>query len=102
MENMVAENSAAALDLLLEKVYRDSGYDFREYKRGTITRRLEKRLRVSGATTYRGYLRFLDSHPEEYPRLAEDLTIKTSGFFRNPHTFQQIAGLVLPELLASN
>ena len=101
MENLVAENSAAALDLLLEKVYRNGGYDFREYKRGTLTRRLEKRLRTSGATTYLDYLRFLDAHPEEYQRLAEDLTIKTSGFFRNPYTFQQLAGLVLPELLAS-
>ncbi len=95
------ENSAAALDLLLEKVYRNGGYDFREYKRGTLTRRLERRLRISGATTYLDYLRFLDSHPEEYQRLAEDLTIKTSGFFRNPHTFQQLARQVLPELMSS-
>lgn len=101
MVSVVAENNAAALDLLLEKVYRDGGYDFREYKCGMVTRRLERRLHISGAITYQDYLRFLDAHPEEYQRLAEDLTIKTSGFFRNPYTFQQIAGLVLPELVAS-
>ena len=32
------------LDSLLERVHQDSGYDFREYQRGTVTRRLEKRL----------------------------------------------------------
>ena len=45
-------------------------------------------------------MQFLDAHPEEYQKLAEDLTIKTSCFFRSPYTFQQITGVVLPELVA--
>jgi len=100
MENIRAENNDKALDLLLEKVYRDGGHDFRDYKHGTVTRRLQRRLYVAGATTYLEYMRFLDSHPEEYQRLADDLTIKVSGFFRSPHTFQRVAELVLPELVA--
>ncbi len=89
-----------ALDLLLEKVYRDSGYDFREYRRGTVTRRLQRRLYATGARTYPEYMRFVDTHPEEYQRLVEDFTIKVSGFFRHPYAFQQLARLVLPELLS--
>jgi len=100
MVNIITESDTAALDLLLEKVYRDGGYDFREYKRGTVTRRLERRLRATGARTYLDYMRLLDAHPEEYQRLIEDLTIKTSGFFRSPYTFQQVDRLALPELLA--
>jgi len=96
----VSEGDTTALNLLLEKVYRDGGHDFREYKRGTVTRRLERRLRAVGTKTYRDYMRFLDVHPEEYQRLAEDLTIKTSGFFRSLYTFQQVAKLVLPELVS--
>ena len=99
MASMIAKSDSTALDLLLEKVYRDGGYDFREYKRGTVTRRLERRLRAAGARTYLDYMGFLDVHPEEYQRLAEDLTIKTSGFFRSPYTFQQITREVLPELV---
>ena len=89
-----------ALDLLLEKVYRDGGHDFREYKRGTVTRRLERRLHATGTKTYPEYMQFLDAHPEEYQRLADYLTIAVSGFFRSPYTFQQLARLVLPELVA--
>ena len=100
MVNIITESDTAVLDLLLEKVYRDGGYDFREYKRGTVTRRLERRLRATGARTYLDYMRFLDAHPEEYQRLIEDLTIKTSGFFRSPYTFQQVDRLALPELIA--
>ncbi len=100
MGSTVAEESTSALNLLLEQVYRDGGYDFRGYKRGTVTRRLTRRLRASGSTSYLEYLSFLQIHPEEYPRLAEDLTIKTSGFFRNPYAFRQVAGVVLPGLVA--
>ena len=100
MGDTVAEHDAIALEPLLEKVYQDSGHDFREYKRGTVTRRLEKRLHATGVRTYWAYMKFLDAHPEEYQRLADDLTIKVSGFFRSPYTFQQVAGLVLPELVS--
>jgi len=100
MENMSPEDSDKALDLLLKKVYRQGGHDFREYKSGTVTRRLQRRLYAAGATTYLEYMRFLDSHPEEYQRLADDLAIKVSGFFRSRHAFQQVAELVLPELVA--
>lgn len=98
MASVVTGSDMIALDSLLEKVYRDIGYDFREYKRGTVTRRLERRLHATGAKTYLDYMRFLDAHPEEYQKLADDLTIKVSGFFRSSYTFQQVARLVLPEL----
>jgi two-component system CheB/CheR fusion protein len=100
MRDTVADNKA--LDTLLEKVYHHSGYDFRHYKQGTVTRRLQRRLYATGAGTYPGYMQFLDTHPEEYHRLADDLTIKVSSFFRSPYTFQQVARLVLPELVKRN
>ena len=100
MESVVAAQDVLALDLLLEKVYRDGGYDFRGYKRGTVTRRLARRLHATGARTYLEYMQFLDAYPGEYQKLADDLTITVSGFFRSPYSFQQVAGLVLPELLS--
>jgi len=98
--NTVVESDSAVLDLLLEKVYRDGGRDFREYKRSTIMRRLERRLHATGSKTCLDYMQFLDAHPEEYQRLADDLTIKVSGFFRNRYAFEQVARLVLPELVS--
>jgi len=99
MESKVTEHQEAVLDVLLEKVYRDSGYDFRGYRRGTVTRRLGRRMLTTGVKTYLDYMHFLDSHPEEYERFADYLTIKVSSFFRSPYTYRQMAGLVLPELL---
>ena len=56
MAGIVTRGDTIALDSLLEKVYRDAGYDFREYKRGTVTRRLERRLCATGAETYLKYM----------------------------------------------
>ena len=98
MESIALEHDISVLDALLDKVYRDGGYDFRDYKRGTIIRRLERRLHATGAGTYQEYIQFLDAHSQEYQRLADDLTIKASSFFRSPYTFQQLDRLVLPEL----
>jgi len=100
MRAMTTRNDATALDLLLEKVYRRKGYNFHEYKRGTVTRRLQRRLHATGLKAYLDYVEFLDTHPEEYQRLAEDLTIKVSGFFRSQYAFQQVATVVLPKLVA--
>ena len=81
-------------------MYRTGKYDFRDYRRGTVVRRLERRLHATGMKTYQDYMRFLDTHPEEYHQFAEYLTIKVSGFFRSRYTFEQVARLVLPEIVA--
>ena len=49
-------------DGLLVRVYRDSGYDFRDYRRGTVTRRLERRVLASCAETYLEYTGFQNSN----------------------------------------
>ena len=98
MASVITGIDTAVLSSLLEKMHRDTGYDFREYKRGTVTRRLERRLHATGAKTYLEYMEFLDAHPEEYQRLADDLTIKVSEFFRSPYAFRQVDSLMLPEL----
>jgi len=97
---MSAEVDIEDLHLLLEKVYREGGYDFRDYRRGTVIRRLERRLHATKTNTCPDYIQFLDTHPEEYEKLAECLTIKVSGFFRNAYAFQEVARLVLPELIS--
>ncbi len=94
------ESETKAIDSILEKVYREGGYDFRDYKRGTLVRRLGGRLCATGTKSYLEYKQFLDAHPEEYESLANYLAMLVSSFFRSSYTFQQAAGLVLPELLS--
>ena len=87
------------LQHLLEKVYRERGFDFREYRESTLTRRLGRRLRARGAETYADYARVLDQDPTEYDRLFNDLTINVTSFFRDDVAFKALEEVVLPALI---
>ncbi len=84
------------LQRLLEKVYRERGFDFREYKESTLTRRLARRLHARGAKTYADYARILDQDPAEYDKLFNDLTINVTSFFRDDVAFKALEEVVLP------
>jgi len=99
MSDTVVKTTTVPLSRLLEKVYHNGGHDFRDYKISTITRRLERRLQSTGARNYPEYISFLNTHPEEYERLVQYLTITVSGFFRNQYAFEQMTNRVLPEFI---
>ncbi len=86
------------LEILLRKVVKQTGYDFSQYRHGTIKRRVFKRLLATGVPDYQAYMRLLDQYPEEYRRLIRELTIKVSHFFRNPYVFELLNRIVLPEI----
>lgn len=100
MTGAVVGQDAVSLSSVLEKIYRYDGHDFRNYKHGTLTRRLARRLYAVGSGTYREYIQFLDRHPEEYPKLIDYLTIKVSGFFRNSYSFKRMADRVLSAMVS--
>ncbi len=84
------------LQRLLEKIYRERGFDFREYRQTMLTRRLARRLHARGADTYAKYACILDQDPTEYNRLFDDLTINVTSFFRDDIAFRALEEVVLP------
>lgn len=84
---------------ILEKVFKEKGFDFRQYKESTLTRRLERRFKTTKAASYQEYLAILDADPAEYKRLLDDLTIKVTEFFRDSEAWEVVAQKVLPGLL---
>jgi len=83
---------AADLEMLMEKVYRESGADFRSYKKASIARRVVKRLVMCQCASVGEYAAILDKDPAEYDRLRSMLTIKVSEFFRDPEVFDAVRG----------
>jgi chemotaxis methyl-accepting protein methylase len=87
------------LQRLLEKIYRERGFDFREYKETTLTRRLTRRLRARRCQTYAEYARILDQDLSEYDKLFDDLTINVTSFFRDEVAFKALEETVLSSLI---
>ena len=75
--------------------------DFTHYKRGTIARRLDRRMAMHNSATLREYATFLEATPSEVEALCQDLLIRVTEFFRDPHTFDALAKSVFPRLLAT-
>src|SRR3989339_1784011 len=88
------------LHILMEKIYRERGLDFREYKETTLTRRLCRRLGARGVKTYNDYARILDHDPVEYDKLFNDLLINVTSFFRDEVAFGTLRNVVLPALIS--
>jgi two-component system, chemotaxis family, CheB/CheR fusion protein len=76
-----------------------TGHDFSQYKRATVLRRLERRLRFNEAETLEDYLTLLRASDTESGALVRDLLISVSGFFRDPEAFAALESVV-PALFA--
>lgn len=74
--------------------------DFTHYKRGTITRRLARRLALHDLETVPEYVALLERDPAEAHAFCQDLLIRVTSFFRDAETFEALAETVFPHLLA--
>lgn len=92
--SMHQKSSEGDLSMLLEKIYTEKGWDFRNYKRSSVTRRISKRLTVLNISSYEEYSRLLNKDPREYERLFSNLTIKVSEFFREPEVFEALSRII--------
>ena len=86
------------LHLLLEAVYRVSGFDFREYAPATVKRRVAERVRAEGLATISGLLERVLHEPPAMARFVDALTHNASSPFREPAFFAAFRERVLPRL----
>jgi chemotaxis protein methyltransferase CheR len=84
--------------LLLEAVYRVSGFDFREYAPATVKRRVAERVRAEGLATISGLLERVLHEPPAMARFIDALTHNASSPFREPLFFGAFRERVLPRL----
>lgn len=73
--------------------------DFSHYKRGTVERRLARRLAVHALDSVAAYLEVIESDPAEAHALCRDLLIRYTEFFRDPDAFTVLTDTVLPRLM---
>jgi two-component system, chemotaxis family, CheB/CheR fusion protein len=85
----------AILELLGERY----SVDFRDYKKGTLQRRTERRMELKRLSGWNDYLDELRADPEEVEALYGDLLVGVTSFFRDPEEWELLARDVVPELV---
>jgi len=86
------------IDLLLEGIYQQYGFDFRDYARGSIKRRLWRRAYAEGLESISGLQERVLHDPNSMNRLLEDLSINVTSMFRDPEFYLAIRQKVVPLL----
>ena len=75
-------------------------YDFRCYKKGTLMRRIGRRMGLNRIEELGDYLNFLREDSEEATQLFKDLLIGVTGFFREAEAFkvlEEVIGKIVQE-----
>lgn len=75
-------------------------FDFSGYKRSTLHRRIEHRMRERRCVKVENYCEILQQEPAEVDALVSALLIKVTEFFRDAPLWEKLRKHILPELLA--
>ncbi len=80
---------------------KNTAHDFSLYKRGTLQRRIERRMTLASIKRddMGRYLTMLEGSAQEIELLAKDLLINVTSFFRDPKVFDLLAEKIIPDLI---
>jgi len=84
------------------ELLRQEGRDFSDYRLGTLTRRIVRRMGLNGLKSVAEYRALIEDHPDELQRLKRDLLIGVTRFFRNPKAWVHLAEKVIRPLVAGS
>ena len=88
------------LEALLVYLRDERGADFTGYKRPSVTRLINRRMRTAGVAGYREYVDLLQVEPSELAALLDVLLINVTSVFRDVEAWDELADRLLPAALA--
>jgi len=95
---MERSNQSIEVELITQAIYLKYGYDFRDYSRAAIQRRLLLRLEKEGLANLSALLHRLLYEPRFFAQILGDFSINVTEMFRDPAFYLSLKTKVLPEL----
>lgn len=93
-----AEKAEDLYQKLFDMLNARIGHDFKNYKRSTFARRVQRRMQVVRVGSLNEYVSHCRNDPTEIDRLFDDLLIGVTQFFRDRPAFEVLAKTVIPRL----
>lgn len=94
----IKEIEDVELELLLEAIFRRYGYDFRNYSKASIKRRVRQFMAKSGCGKISEILTTLLYDESSFQRLLEDFSVVVTEMFRDPDVYAALRKQVIPFL----
>lgn len=82
------------LNELLCLVREQCGVSFKQYKKATLRRRIERRMLACGINDFEQYVKFAKDNSEEVQLLFKDVLISVTEFFRDLPHFEKLSKVV--------
>ena len=95
---IIRENETIETELLLNAIFMKFGYDFRNYGKAHIRRRIKHRQAVSGFGSISEMIHKMLYDPLFYQEILQDLSITVTEMFRDPSFYKAIRTEVVPLL----
>jgi two-component system CheB/CheR fusion protein len=89
------------LEQLLEYLFERRNFDFRAYKRASLSRRIFKRMQAIGVDDYQRYMEVLEANPGEFAELFNTILINVTGLLRDKDAWEVLTERVIPTLVES-
>ncbi|NIJ44979.1 two-component system CheB/CheR fusion protein [Wenyingzhuangia heitensis] len=100
-EELIAKSNEELLFSILDEIYKHTNINFKNYKKNTIVRRIEKRMNINNIEKIIDYLKFLRKSNTEKSALKQDFLIGVTRFFRDEEAFNVIKHKVIPNICAT-
>jgi chemotaxis protein methyltransferase CheR len=98
MKRVDTDTEDLEIQLLLEAIYLKYGYDFRDYARASVKRRILRRLTLSRLKNLAEMQHTLLHEVEFFEMLLSDLSINVTEMFRDPSFYRALREEVIPLL----
>lgn len=95
---MIKTSEDIEFELLLEAVYLKYGYDFRDYSKASLKRRLKQACEKLKCRSFSMLQDIILNDPSMVPEILSYMTVQVSEMFRDPLYYKAIREEVIPHL----
>ena len=89
-KNVADSINSSIISQIYRIIFEEKGVDFSQYKKNTLTRRIERRLAALKIETLNDYVDYLKTNIDEVTNLYNDILIGVTEFFRDPEVFDEM------------
>lgn len=86
------------LEILLNDIFTRYGYDFTEYSRASLQRRVYRLYTVDKFSCFEEFRQRLNDDPPYFRRFVEEITVNVTEMLRDPSFYRTLRSTILPVL----
>ena len=86
------------LDILLQDLFLQYGYDFTEYSKASLQRRVQRLFTLDKFSSFAEFRHRLKNDPNYFRRFVEEITVNVTEMLRDPGFYKTLRSKILPVL----